>query len=132
MHKLEINSDISNISQVEQLIDTVCEDLNVSEDNYGNILIAVTEAVNNAIIHGNKNNPEKLVKVEVDKITKEVVFSIYDDGGGFDYTKLPDPTAPENIEKPDGRGIFLMKNLSDKVEFFDEGKKVSITFVVNE
>lgn len=132
MHKLEINSDISNISQVEQLIDTVCEDLNVSEDNYGNILIAVTEAVNNAIIHGNKNNPEKLVKVEVDKITKEVVFSIYDDGGGFDFTKLPDPTAPENIEKPDGRGIFLMKNLSDKVEFFDEGKKVSITFVVNE
>ena len=132
MHRLEINSDISNISQVEQLIDTVCEDLKLSEDNYGNILIAVTEAVNNAIIHGNKSNTEKLVTVEVNKITKEVVFSIVDQGGGFDFTKLPDPTAPENLEKPDGRGIFLMKNLSDKVEFFDNGTKVCITFVVNE
>lgn len=132
MHKLEISSNISNISQVEQLIDTVCEDLKLSEDNYGNILIAVTEAVNNAIVHGNKSNINKKVNVQVDKITKEVVFSICDEGGGFDFTKLPDPTAPENIEKPDGRGIFLMKNLSDKVEFFDKGTKVCITFVVNE
>ena len=132
MHRLEINSDISNISQVEQLIDTVCEDLNLNEDNYGNVLIAVTEAVNNAIIHGNKSNTIKLVTVEVNKVTKEVIFSIIDEGGGFDFTKLPDPTAPENLEKPDGRGIFLMKNLSDKVEFFDNGRKVCITFVVNE
>ena len=132
MHKLEINSDISNISEVEQLIDTVCEDLKLSEDNYGNILIAVTEAVNNAIIHGNKNNPNKKVKIIVDKMTKEVVFSVYDQGGGFDFTNLPDPTAPENIEKPDGRGIFLMKNLADKVEFFENGSKVCITFVIDE
>jgi len=132
MHKLEIKSDVSNISEVEKLIDIVCEDLKLDEDNYGNILIAVTEAVNNAIIHGNQNNPIKLVEITVDKITNEVIFSITDQGGGFDFTNLPDPTAPENLEKPDGRGIFLMKNLSDKVEFFDEGKKVCITFVVNE
>ena len=132
MHKLEIFSDISNISEVEKLIDTVCEDLELSEDIYGNILIAVTEAVNNAIVHGNQNNPKKKVKVIVDKITKEVVFSVFDEGGGFDFTELPDPTAPENLEKPNGRGIFLMKNLSDKVEFFENGSKVSITFVVNE
>ena len=132
MHKLEIFSDVSNISEVEKLIDTVCEDLKLSEDNYGNILIAVTEAVNNAIIHGNKSNPNKKVKVIVDKVTKEVVFSVFDEGGGFDFTDLPDPIAPENIEKPNGRGIFLMKNLSDKVEFFDNGTKVCITFVVNE
>ena len=132
MHKLEIKSDVSNISEVEKLIDIVCEDLKLDEDNYGNILIAVTEAVNNAIIHGNQNNPIKLVEITVDKITNEVIFSITDQGGGFDFTNLPDPTAPENLEKPDGRGVFLMKNLSDKVEFFDEGKKVCITFVVNE
>ena len=132
MHKLEIFSDISNLSEVEKLIDTVCEDLKLSEDIYGNILIAVTEAVNNAIVHGNQNNPNKKVKVIVDKITKEVVFSVFDEGGGFDFTDLPDPTAPENLEKPNGRGIFLMKNLSDKVEFFENGTKLSITFVVNE
>jgi len=132
MHKLEINSDISNIAEVEKLIDTVCEDLKLSEDNYGNILIAVTEAVNNAIIHGNKNNPTKTVNVIVDKISKEVTFTVIDQGGGFNFNTLPDPTAPENIEKPDGRGIFLMKNLADKVEFFENGSKVCITFVIND
>jgi serine/threonine-protein kinase RsbW len=132
MHNLEIKSNISNISEVEQLIDIVCDDLKLNEDHYGNILIAVTEAVTNAIVHGNKNNTTKFVLISVDKIKKEVVFTVVDEGGGFDFTNLPDPTAPENIEKPNGRGIFLMKNLSDKVEFFDEGKKVCITFVINE
>ena len=131
MHKLEIKSDISNISEVEKLIDVVCEDLKLNEDNYGNILIAVTEAVTNAIIHGNQNNPIKSVTISVDAVTKEVVFTVVDEGGGFDFTNLPDPTAPDNLEKPNGRGVFLMKNLSDKVEFFDEGRKVCITFVIN-
>lgn len=132
MHKLVINSDIKNISEVEKLIDTVCEDLNISEDIYGNILIAVTEAVNNAIIHGNKNNIELNATIEVTQNNNkaEIVFTVSDEGKGFDFTNLPDPTAPENIEKPDGRGIFLMKNLSDNVEFFNNGSKVSITFVV--
>jgi len=132
MHKLEVKSDISNISEVEKLIDIVCEDLKLNEDNYGNILIAVTEAVTNAIVHGNQSNPIKTVSVRVDEVSKEVVFSIVDQGGGFDFTNLPDPLLPENLEKPNGRGIFLMKNLSDKIEFFDEGRKVCITFVVNE
>ena len=132
MHNLEIKSNITNISEVEQLIDIVCEDLKLNEDYYGNILIAVTEAVTNAIVHGNKNNTSKFVTISVDKLKMEVVFTVVDDGGGFDYTNLPDPTAPENVEKPNGRGIFLMKNLSDKVEFFDGGKKVCITFVINE
>lgn len=131
MYKLVIKSDISNISEVEKLIDIVCEDLKLNEDNYGNVLIAVTEAVTNAIVHGNKNNISKSVSIYVDSITKEVVFTIVDEGGGFDFTNLPDPTAPKNIEKPNGRGIFLMKNLSDNVEFLDEGRKVCITFVIN-
>lgn len=132
MHKLVIKSDIKNILEVEKLIDTVCEDLNISEDIYGNILIAVTEAVNNAIIHGNISNKNLNVTIQVSQQTNntEIVFSITDEGVGFDFNNLPDPTAPENIEKPDGRGVFLMKNLSDNVEFFNNGSKVSITFVV--
>lgn len=132
MHKLVINSDIKNISEVEKLIDKVCDDLNINEDIYGNILIAVTEAVNNAIIHGNINNLSKKVIIDVHQQNNktELIFTVIDEGKGFDFNHLPDPTAPENIEKPDGRGIFLMKNLSDKVEFFNNGSKVSITFVV--
>ena len=131
MHSIEIGSDLNNIPQVESMIDKVCEDLSLNEDYYGNILIAVTEAVNNAIIHGNKNEEAKVVKVDVTKNNGSVVFSVADQGDGFDFENLPDPTAPENLEKPDGRGIFLMKNLSDGVDFDSNGTKVSITFAVN-
>lgn len=131
MHSIEIGSDINNIPEVESLIDKVCEDLSLNEDHYGNILIAVTEAVNNAIIHGNKSELVKSVTVDVVQENGSVVFSVLDQGNGFDYENLPDPTAPENIEKPDGRGIFLMKNLSDEVKFELNGSKVSITFAMN-
>lgn len=131
MHSIEIASSLSNINEVESLIDKVCEDLSLNEDFYGNILIAVTEAVNNAIVHGNKLEESKKVKVDVMKDNAAVVFSVADQGSGFDFNNLPDPTAPENLEKPDGRGIFLMKNLSDEVEFDLNGSKVNITFAVN-
>ncbi len=132
MHNLKIKSDITNISQVESLIDKVCADLNVTEDLYGNILIAVTEAANNAIVHGNAQNKDKAVEFFVDKLNNELVFSVVDEGKGFNYEELPDPTAPENIEKPEGRGIFLMRNLSDKIEFLENGSKVNITFALHE
>ena len=131
MHSIEIGSDLNNIPKVESLIDQVCDELSLSEDYYGNILIAVTEAVNNAIIHGNKNEDTKIVKVDVSKINSSLILSVADQGDGFDFENLPDPTAPENLEKPDGRGIFLMKNLSDGVDFDSNGSKVSITFAVN-
>ena len=132
MHTLEIQSDIASISEVEALIDKVCADHHVNEDLYGNILIAVTEATNNAIIHGNSKETSKKVVLNVNKSSDEIIFSVEDEGEGFNFENLPDPTAPENIEKPDGRGIFLMKNLSDKIEFFENGSKVNITFVLNE
>ena len=132
MHTLRITSDIKNISEVESLIDKVCAEHKINEDLYGNILIAITEGVNNAIAHGNNNDDSKSVSLEVSKTEKELLFSIVDEGPGFDFNDLPDPTSPENIEKPDGRGIFLMKNLSDKIEFEHNGSKVNITFVVNE
>lgn len=128
MLSIEIDSKLSSISEVEALIDNVCEELNISEDHYGNILIAVTEAVNNAIIHGNKYSDAKKVQVEVSPASDKVRFTVIDQGEGFDFNNLPDPTAPENLEKPDGRGIFLMKNLSDEVIFESNGSKVSITF----
>lgn len=129
MLNIEISSKLDRIPEVESLIDKVSDELGLNEDHYGNMLIAVTEAVNNAIIHGNKYSDDKKVKVEVVKEPSSIVFVISDEGDGFDYLNLPDPTAPENLEKPDGRGIFLMKNLSDGVQFESNGSKVSITFV---
>lgn len=128
MLSIEIASKLDRITEVEALIDNVCEELKLNEDNYGNILIAVTEAVNNAIIHGNKYSDSKKVKVDVVRAGDKVLFTVIDQGDGFDFLNLPDPTAPENLEKPDGRGIFLMKNLSDEVIFESNGSKVNITF----
>jgi serine/threonine-protein kinase RsbW len=126
--KISIPSDYAAVRKVESLIDKVCGDLGVQEDFYGNVLIAVTEAVNNAIQHGNTFKEDLEVNVSIADKSDEFCFSIKDQGRGFDYNHLPDPTSPENIEKENGRGIFLMKNLADEVEFEDNGAKVNIYF----
>ncbi len=128
IERLVIPSDLSNVSLVESLIDKVCAELNINEDIYGNVLIAVTEAVNNAIIHGNSFNHDKSVVVEVNQDDESFTFRVTDEGAGFDYMNLPDPTAPENIEKENGRGIFLIQNLSDCLDFEENGKVAVITF----
>ncbi len=125
---LSIPSDFESVSQVEILVDRVCNQLGVNEDFYGNVLIAVTEAVNNAIEHGNGKVITTEVKVSVGDNPSEFCFNVKDQGRGFDFDHLPDPTAPENILKENGRGIFLMKNLADEVVYEDAGTSVNIYF----
>jgi len=125
---VSIPSKFEAVGRVENLVDKVCTDLGVNEDFYGNVLIAVTEAVNNAIEHGNRFSPEMEVNVAVGDNRTEFCFNIKDQGEGFDYVNLPDPTAPENLMKENGRGIFLMKNLADEVVFEDSGSTVNIYF----
>ena len=128
---LNITSSSDNIRLVERLVEDVCDVFNLNEDNYGNILIAVTEAVNNAIYHGNQGNPEKYIKIGFESGDKNIKFSVADEGIGFDYNNLPDPTDPLNLGKPNGRGVFLIKNLADKVEFNNNGQEVFLTFKLN-
>lgn len=125
---LEINSRPESINIIEKLIDDMRSEHNIHEDAFGNILVAVTEAVNNAIQHGNKYDPNKKVKVTYEMEEETMSFTISDQGSGFDYYNLPDPTAPENIEKPTGRGVFLMKHLADQIIFSDNGKTVELFF----
>lgn len=126
--QIEIPSELKNLGLVEQFIDNVCESKGLDEDVYGNVLIAVTEAVNNAIIHGNCFAYDKKVKVNVLETQNQICFTISDEGLGFDFHNLPDPTAPENIEKENGRGIFLIKNLSDEMSFDEPGNVIHIFF----
>lgn len=128
VESLTIPSDFGAINRVETLIDSVCTKLDVNEDYYGNVLIAVTEAVNNAILHGNKQSAFLNVDVFVGDKETDFCFSVLDKGEGFDFNNLPDPTAPENLEKEDGRGIFLMRSLAEEVEFEEGGKNVNIYF----
>jgi len=128
MQTIDFPSKAENVHLVEKMIDQVCEEHKVSEDHYGNILIAMTEAVNNAIHHGNKLDDSKKTTVHCGMEESQLKFTVIDEGPGFNFDDLPDPTAPENIEKPNGRGIFLMKNLADEIAFEDEGRKVELTF----
>lgn len=125
---LSIPSQIESLPIVETLIDDVCKKIGVHEEVYGNVLIAVTEAVNNAIIHGNQSSGNLVVDVGVYDESQSFLFEVKDRGNGFDHVNLPDPTAPENIEKENGRGIYLMRHLADEVVYNDKGNEVAIVF----
>lgn len=129
--KIQIPSILENIRIVESFIDNVKDKYNINDDIYGNIMVAVTESVNNAIKHGNKLDKNKNVVLSAIYEENFVKFIIEDEGPGFDYNNLPDPTSPERIEQLGGRGIFLMKHLSDEVAFNNNGKSVELIFYFN-
>ncbi|TRX58670.1 ATP-binding protein [Fulvivirga sp. M361] len=129
--KIQIPSLTENIRMIESFIDNAKEKYKLEDDIYGNIMIAVTEAVNNAIRHGNSNDKSKNVALSLALEDNQITFTVSDEGKGFDFQNLPDPTAPENLEKPGGRGIFLMKHLCDEVAFKEKGKIVELNFYIN-
>jgi len=128
VNKMVFKSEIKNINLVERLIDDISAKYQLHSDIYGKLLLAVVEGVNNAIVHGNKLESDKDVILQYQITDKDIQFVITDNGPGFDYRNLPDPTKPENIEKTHGRGIFLMKHLADEVEFNDKGNEVKVVF----
>jgi serine/threonine-protein kinase RsbW len=129
--KISIPSLIENITIIESFIDNAKEKFNINDDIYGNIMISVTECVSNAIIHGNKGNIKKIVDIELHFLEDQLKFIIEDQGEGFDYNGLKDPTSPEYLEKTGGRGVFIMKHLSDEVQFEKEGRKAILIFYMN-
>lgn len=129
MENINFSSKGENITIVERLIDQLCEQYKIREEHYGNILIALTEAVNNAIYHGNKQDPDKSVNVHYQADKDTLYFRIEDEGPGFDFENIPDPTSPENLEKPNGRGVFLMSHLSDEMKFSEDGRIVELRFL---
>ena len=129
--ELELKSQPESLGQVEKIIDNLRITYDVSEDMFGNMLVAITEAVTNAIYHGNKSDPAKRVHIQYQIKNNNLSFVVADEGAGFDYYNLPDPTAPENLEKECGRGIFLMKHLADQLIFADNGRVVELNFKIS-
>jgi len=126
--RLEIESIMSNMRIIENAIDEITGAIGISQDNYGKIMVAALEAVNNAITHGNMSNPQKMVEVEIKFENDEIVITVTDEGEGFSPEKIPDPTMPENIEELSGRGVFLMTKLADSIKFNDRGNSVTMSF----
>ena len=129
--KIQIPSIIENIRIVESFIDNSKDKFQIEDDIYGNIMVAVTESVNNAIRHGNKFDKDKNVYLSLVVADNHLKFEVEDEGSGFDSEALPDPTAVENLENPGGRGIYLMRNLCDEVKFTNNGRSVELTFFLN-
>lgn len=126
--RLKIESRTSSLRLVEKAIDDVTNELGISQDCYGKILVSTMEGVNNAIIHGNKSIPDKLVDVEIQFTRNKLKIKISDEGEGFRPQDVPDPTIPENIEALNGRGVFLMSRLADTIKFSKKGNAVTMTF----
>lgn len=131
--ELTILSDPANVRLVEDFIFETCETFHLSDDDINALMIAVTEASNNAIHHGNHGDPSKTVKVSMILDGNSLTVSVSDQGKGFDPHSIPDPLAEENILKTSGRGVFLMKNImkSVKYDFSPEGTTVTMTFHVS-
>jgi serine/threonine-protein kinase RsbW len=129
MHKrLTIESRITNLSVVENALDAVTNEIGLNKENYGKVMVSTLEAVNNAIVHGNKSDPAKNVDIEISFTADELQIKVTDEGKGFNPGNIPDPTKPENIEALNGRGVFLMSRLSDSIEFSEQGNSVKMTF----
>ena len=130
LYTLQLPSTQESITQLEALIENIADKYHVSEDTFANMMTCLNEALINAIKHGNKLDPGKKVIVNAEADPKRIVWTITDEGPGFDYNDLPDPTAPENIENLTGRGVFIIKHLADQCIFNAAGNEVELHFKI--
>jgi serine/threonine-protein kinase RsbW len=129
--EIRIPSSLQHIHIIESFLEQLRWDFNIDDCQYGNIHLAVVEAVTNAILHGNKGDAKKEITFFWQRVNGNIRFCIKDQGKGFDLNKIPDPTLPENKEKPNGRGVFLIRNLADDVHFKDNGATLEMTFYLD-
>lgn len=125
---LTISSSLDEITQVDSFLERAFTQISVNEDQQNDILLAATEGVTNAILHGNSEDEDKSVTISVDGTSEQMAISIEDEGPGFDPKNVPDPTDDSNLLKTGGRGVFLMKEYADEVSYNSKGNRVTITF----
>lgn len=125
---LKLQSKPCQVAKLEDYVRSIMHHCKIQEDLFPNILISLTEAVNNAIIHGNKKDETKYVQIQCEEKTKSIILKIEDEGKGFNLTTLKDPRSPELIQKCGGRGVLIMNELCDKVMYQNNGSTVEIHF----
>jgi serine/threonine-protein kinase RsbW len=116
-HRLTLASNTSNLQYVEPFLRQCTQELGLSEDLYSNCVIALTEAVNNGIVHGNKRDGSKSVLIEISYATPTLTMLVQDEGSGFDPDSLPDPTDPANLLLDGGRGVLIIRALMSRARF---------------
>lgn len=125
--KFKITNDFKEVKQISSKILKCLNKKQLDQTFLFDLKLACEEAIINAIKYGNKSNSNKTVKIDCDITREAVVISVEDEGEGFNYRDLPDPTTDENISKCGGRGLFLIQNIMDKVDFNAKGNKITMT-----
>lgn len=130
LYTLQLPSTPESITQLEALIEEIADKHNVAEDTFANMMTCLNEAAINAIMHGNKLDVSKKVIVNAEVEPKRIIWTVTDEGEGFDYDHLADPTAPENLENLTGRGVFIIKHLADQCIFNTAGNEIELHFKI--
>jgi serine/threonine-protein kinase RsbW len=120
-----------NIHRLEKFVEEICDEYNINNTYFGNILVALTEAVENAMFHGNLSDPEKNVIVCFDSQPKGLSFEVTDEGAGFDFNNIPDATDIDGNPDKKGAGIFLMRSVADEMEYKNNGKTARLMFYIS-
>lgn len=131
MIKLNLPSDLNCLAQIDDIIEGIKTKFEISENIANNMMMAFHEGITNAILHGNKLDPGKSVEVIIDKINNDLIIEIIDQGEGFNPNELPNPLDESNLLKSGGRGVFLIQQFADKVEYSEKGNKLTIIYHLN-
>ena len=127
---LKLPSNLMSINVLDSFVQDVVHQYKISQEVPGNMLISLTEAVTNAITHGNHYDENKVVQINLQKKSDTIAIRVSDQGCGFDPESVPDPTCDENICKCGGRGVFLMQRLCDQIQYKDNGRTVEMHFKI--
>jgi len=129
---LNIESDIKNIDLVRSLLEKIFVQCELDLVHFNKVFLGVSEAVSNCIKHGNQLVKSKKVYIDALCDKESLMFTVKDEGIGFDFSNVADPTVSINIRKDSGRGIFIMRNIASEVSYFEGGTKVSIKFILEQ
>ena len=125
---LTLTSDPNNLARLEPFVRDLSLRHGLSSTQSHDILLCLTEAVINGIKHGNAYNPRKKVSIRCQCISDKLKVTVTDEGQGFDFSRLPDPTQERNLMEPGGRGVHIMRNLADNFDYAEDGRTVQMHF----
>lgn len=131
---LVLNSTFEEMERLEPFVQELKQWAKFNEEDANRIMLTLSEAVNNAIMHGNEENPDKEVAIQtkLDRGSNILRISVEDEGDGFDPDAIPDPLKEENLLNEGGRGVYLIEQYADDVQFSKDGSKVTITYQLSD
>lgn len=126
--ELVLKSEFEEVEKVESLLNDLQSEIGFNDELYAKLMLTVSEAATNGIVHGNKQDPSKKVVLTAESDGSILTVTTKDEGEGFEPDEVDDPLAEENLLKPSGRGVFLMNEYADEVEYKDGGTVLVLRF----